>query len=263
MHSDIVTALRKHQISFMGKIEANDITGWNTPMELEPYVQMRGGRYDVRRVGGFSYFGGRDSQIRFVSSIGRFCSIAQNLIAGPTEHSMAMISSHSALTGSFNKTWPQMFSAFGIRDEQIEAAKKFAHSSARRSNSRIAIGNDVWIGEGVFIGRGIAIGDGAVVAARSTVVKDVPPYTIVGGTPARTIRMRFDEKLVERFVAVKWWDYGMSALAGIDWTDPIGGLSFIEDRIVKGLTRWLPDTLLIKPDGTTAVIARSDRPITQ
>jgi acetyltransferase-like isoleucine patch superfamily enzyme len=254
MQPNVISALKEHHVSFMGRPDSNQINGWNTPIAFEPFVQMRGGRYDIGRVGAFSYFGGRDSQVRFVSSVGRFCSIAQGLIAGPTEHTMAMVSSHSFLTGSFNKTWPELFSDFGISSDQIEFAKTFANETAMRANKRIQIGNDVWIGEGAFIGRGVTIGDGAVIAARATVVRDVPPYAIVGGTPARIIRMRFPDGVIERLLNSKWWLYGPSILAGINWSDLEASLDAIEERIAGGVDQWHPDLLQVRPDGKTEII---------
>lgn len=69
------------------------------------------------------------------------------------------------------------------------------------------VGNDVWIGCNVVILPGVTIGDGAIVAAGSIVTKDVPPYAIVAGTPARVLRYRWDEKTVERVSRLKWWDW--------------------------------------------------------
>lgn len=71
----------------------------------------------------------------------------------------------------------------------------------------IVIGNDVWIGYETVIMAGVHIGDGAVIAARAVVAKDVPPYTIVGGTPAKEIRKRFEADVIERLSMLKWWDW--------------------------------------------------------
>ena len=70
----------------------------------------------------------------------------------------------------------------------------------------ITIGNDVWIGYEAAILEGVTIGDGAIIGARALVTKDVPPYTIVGGTPAKEIRKRFDEKVASTLQRLKWWD---------------------------------------------------------
>jgi acetyltransferase-like isoleucine patch superfamily enzyme len=75
------------------------------------------------------------------------------------------------------------------------------------SDGDITINNDVWIAYGATIGSGVHIGDGAVVAARSVVLEDVPPYAVVAGAPARVIRYRFDEETRERLLALRWWDW--------------------------------------------------------
>ena len=69
------------------------------------------------------------------------------------------------------------------------------------------IGNDVWIGEAVFINDGITIGTGAVVGAHSVVTKDVPPYAIVAGAPARVLRYRFDDSTIQKLLDSKWWEW--------------------------------------------------------
>ena len=71
----------------------------------------------------------------------------------------------------------------------------------------VNIGNDVWIGYDVVIGSGVTIGDGAVIATGSLVVKDVPPYAIVGGNPAKIIRNRFDPDIVEALLKIRWWEW--------------------------------------------------------
>ena len=71
----------------------------------------------------------------------------------------------------------------------------------------IVIGNDVWIGYEAVIMAGVHIGNGAIIAARAVVTKDVPPYTIVGCVPARPIRKRFDEEVIQELETLKWWDW--------------------------------------------------------
>lgn len=75
------------------------------------------------------------------------------------------------------------------------------------SKGGVEIGNDVWIGHGVFIGDGVKIGDGAVVGAHIVVTRDIPPYAIAVGNPARVIKMRFSDEIVTRFLKLKWWDW--------------------------------------------------------
>lgn len=71
----------------------------------------------------------------------------------------------------------------------------------------IVIGNDVWIGFEAVIMAGVTIGDGAIIASRAVVTKDVPPYSIVGGTPAKLIRKRFTDEQIDKLLRLKWWDW--------------------------------------------------------
>lgn len=80
------------------------------------------------------------------------------------------------------------------------------------SRGDTVVGNDVWIGYDALVMPGVAIGDGAVVAARSVVTKDVPPYAIVGGNPATVVRARYDEATVKRLLALAWWDWPIEAI---------------------------------------------------
>lgn len=110
--------------------------------------------------------------------IGKFCSIADNvtiLLGG--EHKLDTISSFP-----------------------------FSLEKNRFSKGDVIIGNDVWIGYGATILSGVSIGDGAVIAANSIVTKDVEPYAIVGGVPAKTIKYRFDEKTIDKLLKLKWWN---------------------------------------------------------
>ena len=77
----------------------------------------------------------------------------------------------------------------------------------------IVVGNDVWIGYEAVILAGVTIGDGAVIGARAVVTKDVPPYTIVGGVPARPIRKRFSDENIARLLELKWWDWPEERIA--------------------------------------------------
>ncbi len=128
-------------------------------------------------------------------SIGSFCSIANGVIIGGGMHPMDWVS-----------TSPVFYEG---RDS---VTKKFSTYS-REDIKQTIIGHDVWIGQNVLIKQGVSIGTGAVVGMGSVVIKDVEPYTIVAGNPARFIRYRFDEEVISELLASKWWELDESKLA--------------------------------------------------
>ena len=121
--------------------------------------------------------------------IGRFCSISDQVCIGLSSHPMDWVSTSPAFH-------------FG----RGSIPKDLAAHNYDADPPLTVIGNDVWIGQSVLVKPGITIGDGAVVAMGSVVTKDVPPYAIVAGNPARIIRMRFPQELADRLLASKWWD---------------------------------------------------------
>ncbi len=120
---------------------------------------------------------------------------------------------------------------------------------------KIKIGNDVWIGEGAFIRRGVKIGDGAIIASHSVVSKDVAPYSIVGGVPAKHIKFRFEDNIIEQLIEIKWWDYGLSALEGVDFTDINKAIKKIRENIDSGVAeKFTPNVIRINKDGVAEKI---------
>jgi acetyltransferase-like isoleucine patch superfamily enzyme len=119
--------------------------------------------------------------------IGKYCSIAGNVVIFlGSEHRTDWIS-----------TYP--FSIFLEEGKSIKG-----HPSTKGD---VIIGNDVWIGFNVIIISGVTIGDGAAIGAGSVVAKDVPPYTIVSGNPARIVRYRFNEETIQKLLQIRWWDW--------------------------------------------------------
>lgn len=131
-------------------------------------------------------------------SIGAFCSIASDV--------------KIFLGGNHRVDWITTF-PFGHIHESIFAGRDIVgHPS---TNGGVSIGNDVWIGQGVTIMSGLTIGDGSVIAANSTVVKNVPPYSIVGGNPAQLIKFRFEKEIIELLMELKWWNLKVEVIKGL------------------------------------------------
>lgn len=142
--------------------------------------------------------------------IGKFCSIAcgAKFLFTSANHKMSSLSTYP---------FPIFYEEWGLDAKDIR--------NAWDNKGNIIIGNDVWIGYEAVIMAGVTIGDGAIIGTRAVVTKDVPPYTIVGGVPAKPIRKRFDDATVERLIKLRWWDWehekiaqGIAAIqAGKDW----------------------------------------------
>ena len=124
--------------------------------------------------------------------IGKFCSIAcgTKFLFNCANHTLKSLSTY---------TFPLFYEEWELEKSNI--------TTAWDNKGNIEIGNDVWIGYEAVIMAGVHIGDGAIIAARAVVTKDVPPYTIVGGTPAKEIRKRFDAEVIEQLLIQKWWDW--------------------------------------------------------
>ena len=131
--------------------------------------------------------------------IGKFCSIAcgAKFLFNSANHKMASLSTY---------TFPLFFEEWDLEKENV--------AQAWDQKGDIIIGNDVWIGYEAVILSGVTIGDGAVIGCRAVVTKDIPPYTIVGGVPAKPIRKRFDEETIKELQKIKWWDWPEEKIAG-------------------------------------------------
>lgn len=111
---------------------------------------------------------------------------------------------------------------------------------------RVIIGNDVWIGDGVFIKSGVVIGDGAVIGANAVITKDVPPYAIVAGVPARIIKYRFENEIIQNLKKIQWWNYDFQEIrswvvnhSGI-LTDMVNDISNLRTYHPKKYRRIVP-----------------------
>ena len=93
----------------------------------------------------------------------------------------------------------------------------------------ITIGNDVWIGDGAFIKNGVTIGDGAIIGARAVVTKDIPPYAIVVGVPAKILKYRFSEQIIDRLLNTKWWNLDDSIIKKLPYYDIDKCLKILEE----------------------------------
>lgn len=143
-------------------------------------------------VGDFTY-GAENIQAYFEEPnaqliIGKFCSLSKITVW---------------LGGYHRHDWISTYPFGHVHGDRLGHTK---HPGHPYTNGNVIIGNDVWIAHNVTIMSGVHIGDGAVIGTNSHVVKDVPPYTIVGGNPARVIKPRFEQNIIDKLLRLKWWD---------------------------------------------------------
>jgi acetyltransferase-like isoleucine patch superfamily enzyme len=139
-------------------------------------------------VGKHTYFQKRTTVVN--TDLGRFCSIASNVSIGPGVHKIDSVSTHPA---------------FYLKNTPL--VKTFVNADLFESSKKTIVGDDVWIGEGVIVLDGIKIGTGSIIAAGAVVTKDIEPYTIVGGVPAKYIKHRFDHETIDVLLKSEWWNY--------------------------------------------------------
>lgn len=207
--------------------EIDQLISVSNDASIEMYSNILVGTIVPERLGAFSY---TMSALEMYMTIGRYCSIAPGLNIMGSAHPTGWAS-----TSPFSY-FPDPIRGFGAYYQDIGAtpAPSFEYE---QTAPRLDIGNDVWIGAQAMLRRGITIGDGAIIGARSLVTKDVPDYAIVVGSPARIIRYRFPETIIERIQALQWWNYGPDILQAADVRDPEGFVGRMEERVAAGIPR--------------------------
>lgn len=147
-------------------------------------------------VGDFSYFERNGEAI--YAELGKFCSVAANVRINALEHPMERLTMHKV---SYRPN--EYFRFHGLDNDFRE----------RRRSKHVTIGHDVWIGHGAVVLPGVTIGTGAVVGANAVVSKDVEPFQIIAGVPAKPLRFRFSPEVCQRILASAWWDWPVEKVA--------------------------------------------------
>ncbi|WP_086981674.1 CatB-related O-acetyltransferase [Vibrio aphrogenes] len=181
----------------------------NRTVKLECFSSLHHSKF-IHDIGAYSY---SYSSLSENTVIGRYCSIAKGVNIMGDDHPLDRYTTSRVTYGQ----------------EYLDIMPITQFTSKEKL---VTIGNDVWIGENVTLKRGVAIGDGAVIATGSIVTKDVEPYSIVGGIPAKLIRYRFSEKIRMELLKIKWWRYDLSKhniSPTIDINDFISRINNIEE----------------------------------
>lgn len=184
-------------------------------------------------MGAFSY---AVSGYYFGADIARYCSIGEQVQVGR--------GSHPVHCGSTSPLFYTHHSA--VFDQADPRAAGYEICGPYLWPKRVRIGNDVYIGHGAFLMADITVGDGAIIGANAVVTKDVPPYAVVAGNPARIVKMRFSDALIVRYLAVRWWRYAFWDLRQCSISDPEKFLDAVEARIGAGMQPYEPGTFTLR-----------------
>lgn len=172
------------------------------------------------QVGAFTGIYGNSSTIHSCT-IGRFCSIADGVTIGPSEHPTDWLSTSMIQYMPNIHNWRDIFEDNGVTYN--DSTERY-----RPKTPPVEIGNDVWIGANVFIKAGTKIGDGAIIPAGAVVTRNVPPYSIFGGVPAKVIKYRFSDEIIKKLVDLQWWKYNVFSIEGFKFSDVLECINTIE-----------------------------------
>jgi len=217
----------------------------NSMVELptRPYL----GSLKNVELGAFTYLG-RDNYIEN-TIINRYCSVAKSVNVGHGNHPINWLSSNpfgyqQSFRISTGKLFPynEEYSEYVVPEENRSSVKKDVYKE------KTIIGNDVWIGVGALVLPGINIGDGAIIGGGSVVTKDIPPYAIAVGNPAKVIKYRFSEEIIKQLLSLEWWQYAPWDLHKfeIKFYDIELAIKEIEERVYYGdLQPYKPEKVMV------------------
>lgn len=203
---------------------------------VEPPVRFLGAfvlRADTH-IGAFTEFG-REVEAQAVA-IGRYCEIGPGSLLGATGHPTTWLSVSAFQYKKATWGWHPAADAVDVVDPEAGGRQSFRSVAGDVAT----IGNDVWIGANVVVLRGVTIGDGCIIAANAVVTRDIPPYSIAGGIPAKVIRPRLADELREDLQELQWWRFSPNQLSGIPFDDPVEAVRQLRQRTSTGLEPYDP-----------------------
>ncbi len=172
--------------------------------------------------------------------MGRYCEVGPGALLSATGHPLSWlsVSPFQYKAGAFG--WHDSASDVEVVDPEADGRVSFR-------GAPVQIGNDAWIGSGAVILRGVNIGDGAVVAANAVVNRDVEPYEIVGGVPAKTIKLRVTPEQRDELLELEWWRFTPNQLSGIAFDDVALAIEQLKERIPELTPREPEFEAVVKP----------------
>ncbi|WP_322784264.1 CatB-related O-acetyltransferase [Photobacterium obscurum] len=197
------------------------------PIEIEPNCMFEA-KKNLWSMGAFSY---SSSSLPLTCKVGRYCSIATGVKALGVQHPIERFTTSSI-----------------TYDKKIFGLKALPYQTQNiPARDTITIMNDVWIGADAVLKPGITISNGAIIAANAVVTKDVPPYAIVGGIPAKVIKYRFPEEVISELLDLAWWDYSCLDFKDLDMSSDINVfIEYMKHMIQsKQIEKYTPTPVVI------------------
>jgi len=226
-----------------------DLFGFHANAAIEPYSQIYGGNVLPRAFGAFSY---SYSHMNMLAGVGRYCSLSQNITWMGSDHPTAWAGTSDVFYNLQGHPATRSYMALHGWDEPV--------GTFSSNIIPVNIGNDVWIGEEAMIGQGVTVGHGAVIGARAMVLEDVPPYAIVVGQPARVLRYRFPEPLIERFLEASWWRFEPKVISTLPANEPERFLDAFAERLEKDRPSPMQLACLTGPQLRSFLTGRAPEP---
>lgn len=235
--------------------------GIDGTLDFERPAYPFGHRLKNCTLGAFCFFNAAGRTSAYRVRFGRYSQIGESSIIGPPEHPQTGFSNHP-----FAFSRPSLMpSIYRLPDFAALAPEESeGESYVDTINNDTVLGHEVYLGAGSFVKRGVTIGDGALIGARSVVTRDIPPYAIAVGSPARIVRLRFADHLVERLLKLQWWRYDLAPFkSALDFSQMEPTLAALEQLLAEGSLQELkPDSYRITRTGPGALsIAALPKPL--
>ncbi len=239
-NSSVDAAATMKRLGINHNLKADDVKRfWGT---IEAPVRISETRiFHDFSFGAFSYVSGG---FLYHTHVGRYCSLSNGLHIGQGNHPVDWLSTHPFQYQNLKFHVGDQFIDRELYEEDVEATRPDLREGVPKPKST-HIGNDVWLGHGVVAMNDIRIGDGCVIGSSSVVTKNMEPYSIAVGNPARVIRKRFDDAVIERLLELKWWNFAPWQLRHIDFNKIDTAISQIEEMRGNRVPEYQPQVVTI------------------